>query len=615
MFCQICGTSNEDDREYCRRCHQKLLVISGLPTPEDYENFEGGQEEPFSLDEHLLERISILEEVVKRQAETVRRTLETLYRLEQKILIGQTGVTTLRDLLEDKRVIAREEWSELWEERMDSQLLALEKRESFAAVKGQIAVLYRGDRRSAFLRLLDDAEAALLGLDIDRALAILEKAHGQDPTNHELSFFLGEVFFNEGDEEAAVNYFERVLAVKPHHFEGLVYSGVLQHELGQKDRAEELLLRAVEQYPETFLASFSLGAIYASEGRLAEAVQLLTEAVDAEAIPQARLLLGRCYYEMGKPGRTIGQLEKALDVDPTLSGAHDLLALAYLERRWSKKARSALAEALRLRPPTLDYDDLKGLLTLDTRESEESKAVESWQRGDRLLGEGRAREALSAYRRALAIEPDNPELLVAYAMVCLELGRDSEVEGWVEKALALDPEDRLRVGAYATLIEALRSEGKWHEGYRLARLLLAEATSDLGRTVAYHAMATNLAETDEDLDEALDFASRALELAPEGVRHLAQAAVGWVHFKRHELDQSIHFLDCAQAGIHDDRASSARILTQLGMVLLTAGHRERAREVLHRAQDLRWERAKFEDRVLDVLKDGARLLQDPPINP
>src|SRR6476659_9399644 len=100
MYCQVCGAPNRDDHEFCVRCHQKLLVLSGAVREEE-ESYEEG----FSFDEHLLERISILEEAVKRTAETVRQLLGALHKQEKNILINQTGVAALRALLEQKKYI------------------------------------------------------------------------------------------------------------------------------------------------------------------------------------------------------------------------------------------------------------------------------------------------------------------------------------------------------------------------------------------------------------------------------------------------------------------------------------------------------------------------------
>ena len=74
VLCQACGTPNPADQELCGRCHQKLLIVSGAPG-EETEDLARDRDADFSLDEHLLERVSILEEAVKRTAEPVLRVM------------------------------------------------------------------------------------------------------------------------------------------------------------------------------------------------------------------------------------------------------------------------------------------------------------------------------------------------------------------------------------------------------------------------------------------------------------------------------------------------------------------------------------------------------------
>ena len=604
MYCQICSAWNDNQLEYCRRCHNKLLVISGAYSLEAEEAFDEHPEEQYSFDEHLLERISILEEVVRRTAETVRQSLGTLYKLEQKILVNQTGVTALRDLLESKRVFGREEWSELWESRMDYQLLALEKRERFAAVKEPIAALYRGEERQQFQQYLDEAEYSLLAFDVQHAVRSLERAHELDPANHELAFFLAETFFNDGGNEAALGYFARVLAVKKDHFESLVYSGVLCHEQGDAGRAEELLKRAVALYPEDFLPAFSLGAVYAAQGRLPQAVVFLERAVACEALPQAFYLLGGCCYEMGKVTAAVRYLREAVRLDPAFQEAHHLLGLAYLDRRWYRKALAAFREGQRLSPNKLDFPDLVEFLAGRQEPPAElgEEATTLLRQAEDAMRTGAAKDALTSYRRALTEDPENPALLVAYAMACLELGRGPEVEPVIDKVLALDPGDRLKVSACATLIEALRQEGKYREGNRIGRWMLQDDPSDFAKTVAYFEMACNLADMEEDLDDALRFARRSVEHSPEELKRFPLAALGWVHYKRREFAASV---DCLRRS--NDLGSSPRTLTHLGMALLAAGRRDEARRVLEEARTASARRP-LQQKVLEALRDGTRLL-------
>ena len=170
MFCQVCGASQSDEAEYCSRCHHKLLVLSG-PGAAELGSFESS-EESFSFDEHLLERISILEEVLKRTTDTVRNILGLLQKQEKNILINHTGLATMAEQLDSSQILSRNEWSESWESRARSQLLTLEKRDRFANIRGKIASLYRGKKKNVFLGHLEEAEFALLCFELVRTAAV-----------------------------------------------------------------------------------------------------------------------------------------------------------------------------------------------------------------------------------------------------------------------------------------------------------------------------------------------------------------------------------------------------------------------------------------------------------
>ncbi len=607
MYCQVCGALNPDEREYCVRCHQKLLVLSGTVFEEEEEGYEEGPDEGFSFDEHLLERISILEEAVKRTAETVRQLLSALHKQEKNILISQTGLSTLREILEQKKIVGWDEWSELWESKMDYQLLALEKRERFVSIKERIAALHSGDKRKVFLQHLDDAEYALFGFDIERAVGALEAAYKLDRDNYELAYFLGETCFNEGQPEKALVYFARVLEVKPDHYEGLVYSGVIHYEQGGHERAEELLKRAVALYPDTFLPHFSLGAVHASLGNLAKAVLFLERAVEVDPVPQALYLLGSCFYEMGRLGPAIKRLQEAVRHDPAFEEAYHLLGLAYLDRHWHVKALAAFRRAQRLNPKKLQYQDIVRFLSGQAGmplPGVLGQAAEWFAKGEELRGRGADKQALACYRRALSLEPENPTLLMSYAMLCLHLDRNQELEAAARKVLEQNPGEMLRATAYAALIEALRGQGKFREGNRIGTRLLEEGVSSFSKTIAYYEMAYNLAEMEEDLDQALDYAHQSLENAPDELKQFPLAALGWVHYKRKEFDKAIDFLARSS-----ELGTSSNTLTHLGMALLASGDEEKAKNVLARARSLESRRGGLEDRMMECMRDSTRILE------
>src|SRR6476659_8587690 len=177
MLCQTCSAFNEDDREYCYRCQNKLLVLSGLTAFEEDEVEDYEDDGDLSLDEHLLERVSAIEEIVKRSAETIRSLVDAVQKHERAIFINQTGLLSVKELLEKKNVVSADELVELWESKMGEQMLALEKKQRVTERKDRMVSLFRkGDKRERFLQHVGEAAAAFDGFDPDRGMKALEEA-------------------------------------------------------------------------------------------------------------------------------------------------------------------------------------------------------------------------------------------------------------------------------------------------------------------------------------------------------------------------------------------------------------------------------------------------------
>ena len=605
MFCQVCGTLQSDESEYCDRCNQKLLVLSG-PGAEEIP-VEENPEENFSFDEHLLERISILEEVMKRTAEAVREMLTTLQKQEKNILINHTGLSALAETLDTRGALSQEVWNDLWEERAQRQLLALEKRERYDACRDRIAALYRGKQRERFLLHLQRAEIRFLEFELGEAIEELETAFALDKNNYALAHFLGETRFNEGDAEAALAYFVRALEVKEDHYDCLVYSGVILYEQGDLEAAEALLVRGASIYPDAFLPIFCLGVIRARRGEMREASVFLNRALEIDAVPQAYYLLGSCHQELGEAGRAIRALKQAVKLDPSFEEAHHLLGLAYLDRNWNRKALEAFRQAQQLNPKRMRYQDVVAYLSGGSEvplPSVEGEAGDWLARADRGMAKEDWREALQCYRRALHLEPENPTVLMTHALACLQMSRHQESAAITRKVLEMDPGEMLKATACATLIEALRGEGRYREGNRVGTRLLDEGDSNFAKTIAYYEMAYNLAELEEDLDQALDYAHRSVELAPDELREFSLAALGWVHYKRREFDQAIDFLSRST-----EIGRSSTTLTHLGMALLASGEDDQAKNVLSEARNLGEQDVGLHEKMMDFLRDSTSFFE------
>src|SRR6185436_15676831 len=204
--------------------------------------------------------------------------------------------------------------------------------------------------------------------------------------------------------------------------------------------------------------------------------------------------------EMGKLSAALHSLQEAVRHDPGFEEAHHLLGLAYLDRHWNRKALDSFRQAQRLNPKKLQYQDLVHYLSGHAGTplpDVEGEAGALFKKGEDLRSRGSMKQAHTCYRRALSLQPENPTLLMSYALSCLHMNRVSEIEAVTRKVLDLNPGEMLKATAYAALIEALRSQGKFREGNRIGERLLDEGSSNYTKAIAYYEMAYNLAEMEE----------------------------------------------------------------------------------------------------------------------
>jgi tetratricopeptide (TPR) repeat protein len=602
MYCQVCGLKNSDEEELCSRCNSKLLVLSGIGVVEE----SGEPQEEIPFDEHLLERISTLEDVVRRTAEAVKSLFESMGNLEKNLFVAHTGILALQETLERRGAVRAEEVVDLWESKMDERMQAVEKKDRFLERRDRIIARSSAADRDGFMKKLREAEFAILALDADRGIRVLEDLYRADRPNVELGFYLAETFFSGGELERAAGYFKKVLAEEPDHFEALVYSGIAASEAGDTAASEDWLHRAVEKRPDAFLPHFALGTLYAHLSRWDEAQRALERAIDCSPVPSAHILLGNVLREKGELSRAIHEFEEALRLAPESEEAVFQLGLCYLDKNWVKRALECFQQALEKNPRRLEYQEAVRLL--ERRREYELPRVDgpgaaAFRDAEESAARGYLERAQDLYRKAMRAEPRNPTIRVSFALLSASMGRWKEAIAACREVLAADPEDVVAAAACSTLAEALRAEGHPLEAAEFLRAFLEKHPSKTAQAVGYYELATSLAESGEDLDLALDYAGRALAAAPEELKPYPLAALGWVHYKRREYDRAI---ECLRRS--SERAAAPTTLHHLGMAYLAAGRADEAKAAFTRAKTAA-RGAGIEDRVMQQLRTNLRLVE------
>ncbi len=581
LFCQMCGTPNPEGREHCERCGVKLLVVSGeIEEPPELteELFFQEQQE---LEEHILERITALEEGLRQIAHAVAHTAEKAAQVEHNLTVTHTGVEVLGQLLESHGVLPSTEFAEGWERTVDRELVSRDLARRFRERLPRILshATHSGQADYHFRRQLRVLELALAGRQLDTVQDQLTELVTRAPSNDELWSFLGETAFETGDLEVAAVAFRRVLDLRGQHHETLIYLGTVLSDLGRFDEAEMYLREALEQEPASFLPSFTLGALDVVRGDHRVALEHLADALRVDEVPQAWYLTGVCHLALGRPGKAIAALRRAVELAPNFEEAVYQLGIAYLRRGWTRLALETFQQLADLDPRRLQYLETVRLLALEAPQDLPEEAGRLVQNAEAALERGRPAAALDLFARATELAPDHLSLHATAALLASSLGRTREAVAHAHRVLDDPPADSPYVAAaVVALLESLRNADRRLTARRLARRIHRTGPDRLSRAMAAYELALVESEIGTDLEEARDLAVEALEITPRELRHYPLAALGEIALKRGRFREAVQYLEQAI-----ESAPRPALLRQLALARIALGDAEGAEEALEAA--------------------------------
>src|SRR5437867_9088088 len=235
IHCQNCTSRNSLEREFCWKCGSKLLVTSGA-VPLDTSI-------PF-MEEHVLERISGLENSISMLTKRIDGLVEMIERVAASNFIDHTMIETLTDSLQSAGIDLKDLEAE-WKRRLDSRLLETEAVDRLGSRMQRIMDSYRGADRKQFALWIEKSYDLLVADRAPESLHFLKTAFEHEPGNLELGLLIAEVHFQAQEYANAKECVAQVLAVKPEHFEATFLMGLIQQRKGNLMAAQAKLETAV----------------------------------------------------------------------------------------------------------------------------------------------------------------------------------------------------------------------------------------------------------------------------------------------------------------------------------------------------------------------------------
>lgn len=249
---------------------------------------------------------------------------------------------------------------------------------------------------------------------------------------------------------------------------------------------------------------------------------------------------------LGRQARKV--IEALSEEEPDYAPAQLVAADYFLQNNEMEKALASLERATEINP----------------------EQQEAWaQRIQVLFSLGRYQEIIELSDRANEMAPENAFIQFFTGASYMFKAQHKEAETWLEKATTAPSRRNFRSAIYGTLGDVKQQLDKWEEtvdAYERALRLDSENTTALNNYAYY------LSVREENLEKALDMATKAVETDPQNPSFLD--TLGWVYFKMGDYEQAREYI---RKSI-DSGDASAEVFEHMGDVLAAAGEEEAAKE-------------------------------------
>jgi predicted O-linked N-acetylglucosamine transferase (SPINDLY family) len=250
--------------------------------------------------------------------------------------------------------------------------------------------------------------------------------------------------------------------------------GFQHQQAGRLREAEQIYRQILARDPRHFDALQLLGLIAHGTGHHADAVELMSRAVQINgAVAGVRVNLASALRACGRREAALAEAQMALRLDPHMAGAALLCALILSDLGRLNEAEGAWRRLIELQPRNAEAHGnlaatLEMLGRIDQAAAAARRAVEidpNYALGFMNLGAalgklGRLEDALASHRRAAQLRPNLAMAHVNIAFIAQQIGLLEEAETASRRAIEIDPNE---VGGHQNLAAALQDQGRLDE--------------------------------------------------------------------------------------------------------------------------------------------------------
>ena len=200
-----------------------------------------------------------------------------------------------------------------------------------------------------------------------------------------------------GQLEAAIEYYQKALQLKPDYAEVHFNLGNVLEQKGKLVEAIEAYQKALQRKPDYAEAHSNLGNVLKKQGKLQAAIYSYEQSL--KILPNSALTyynLGHAFAKQGKLSAAVESYQKALRLKPNYAKAYCNLGIALKRQGKLSAAVESYQKAIKIQP----------------------KFVEAYYNlGHALANQGKLSAAVESYKKALKIQPESA---LAKFLICID---------------------------------------------------------------------------------------------------------------------------------------------------------------------------------------------------
>jgi tetratricopeptide (TPR) repeat protein len=486
-----------------------------------------------------------------------------------------------------------------------------------AIEQGEIAVEMAPDSIEARM-LLGGLYSGLKMFDPARAqfAAILEK----EPGHPEAAIYLGALLAEERKYDESIKYFEALAVNKAfkeperaHYYIGRVRSEQGQAYYAQAEKAFNKALSLKPEYPEAALALAMLLRAEGKDGSMESLLRSYQEKFGPER--EMARQLSHFYLEKESYDKALEQLEFLDGYERDNLNIKIQIALILIEQKKYEQAAVRLEDVLQQAP---ESDKVRYYLGAVYEEIQRSDlAILHYKKipsGSNYYPEavvhtahlykttGNVDKAVETIEQALKQQDDVPQIYAYYATLLDEQKQYKKAKDMLVSAVERFPSNTQLRFFLGTMWDRLGNHKETIS--QMAKVI----EQDHDHVQALNYLAYTYAELGENLEEAVELSKHAMDLQPNDGYILD--TVGWIHFKRGDIEGAIKYLEAAYKAKSDE----AIIAEHLGDAYLRHQMWQKAQKMYQKAAQLEGDNVRHQ-KIVDKLANIQLQSQEPSRSP